>query len=82
MSDEDYKKGYVDGFKDGFELALDKSQPQPNIWRNNPPGSPSYGCSVCELCYKDGTIGYVCSRIDCPTKFTCRSEVGYTTGET
>jgi hypothetical protein len=76
MNDE-YKKGYADGFRDGHKAGLDSI-----YWRPNPPGAPAYGCPVCGLCYKDGTIGYYCPRIDCPTKFTCRSEVGYTTGET
>jgi hypothetical protein len=89
MSNEDYKKGYADGFQAGFELA--KKQPvdivnpnplSPNIWRNNPPGSPSYGCAVCGLSYKDGAMGYVCPRTDCPSRVYCGTEVGYTTGGT
>jgi hypothetical protein len=80
MSD-DYKKGYADGFRDGHKAGRDyvESQP-PGIWRNNPPGSPAYGCPVCGLSSKDGVMGYVCYHPQCPTRVTCGPNVSRTIG--
>jgi hypothetical protein len=74
MSDE-YKKGYREGFDDGFKSA------ERLLSRGVMPGpaqpfSGDYcGCQVCGMSWKDGPMGYVCSRSDCPTRVTCRTEV-------
>ena len=70
MSDDDYKRGYADGFRDGHKAGRDFYE-QNTFWRNNPPGAPSYGCSVCGLSWKDGAMGYVCGHPQCPSKVTC-----------
>jgi hypothetical protein len=57
MSDE-YKKGYADGFKDGHKAGQELLNEL--FWRNHPPESPAYGCSVCGMNWKDGAMGYVC----------------------
>lgn len=71
MSDE-YKKGYREGFEEGFRSA------EKLLSRGVMPSIPQLptdycGCQVCGMSWKDGAIGYVCPRMDCPTRVTCRS---------
>jgi hypothetical protein len=78
---EEYKKGYREGFEEGFKAAqrlLEKGIMPHQI---NPSPLDFCGCQVCGMSWKDGPMGYVCNRSDCPTGITCfasRTEVGRT----
>lgn len=88
MSDDDYKRGYREGFMDGFKVAQENVrspvQNSPNVYPNPPwnitcgggvvPVIPlkstsvkTSGCSVCGIKF-EGTYGYGCPRLDCPSK--------------
>ena len=70
---DDYKKGFADGFKEGWEAALKQqsktyhpSEMKPTPYELGAPWDPT--CRVCGL---KGVMGYVCPRSDCPTRVTC-----------
>lgn len=67
MSD-DYKKGYRDGYRDGQEDAKKTNFPVWPTLPTIPPPKVDYSkCSVCGIQF-DGPMGYVCQRLDCPSK--------------
>ena len=72
MSDE-YKKGFREGFEEGFKSA-ERLLSRGVMPRPAQPfsGDPNFcGCQVCGMSWKDGPMGYVCGRLDCPTRSTC-----------
>jgi len=65
MSDEDYKRGYQDGFRDGMQFNVSPTYTQ------RPLQSFSTNCSVCGMRFDPNKIyGYVCPHYECPTKIT------------
>lgn len=67
MSD-DYKKGYREGFCDGFEAA---KKHNPVIPTKLNLSDMSTTCPKCSVSFK-GPMGYVCGRTDCPNfQVTC-----------
>lgn len=69
---EGYKKGYAEGFMAGFQAGRLVSPPE-KYPPNYPPKSWEYkGCPVCGIGADGGALGYVCQRIDCPTRITAR----------
>ena len=69
---EEYKKGYREGFLDGFHAARDnESLMSPNI----PTGKFATATLNCHKCgiRLDNAMGYVCPDNNCPTQFkvTC-----------
>lgn len=67
---EEYKKGYREGFLDGFHAARDnESLMSPNIPTND---WKPFECSKCKITFSNMT-GYVCPDNNCPTqlKVTC-----------
>lgn len=73
MSDDDYKRGYREGFKDGFSTAKESPESvkvKPYVWpwpTTKPTTVKASGCSVCGVEF-NGTHGYACPRLDCPSK--------------
>jgi hypothetical protein len=71
MSQEDYKKGYRDGFIDGVNSVKSHT--------NNIPSMPiALACYVCGMRFTDSMgrpipMGYVCNNNNCPSKVTCVS---------
>lgn len=63
MSDE-WKDGYQQGFKDGYELG--KKVPNP-LWDNKP------YCRVCGMDFSK-PMAYSCFNDRCPTKITCSTD--------
>ena len=65
MSDnvKDYTTGYSQGFRDGWEAAMNTLNTRPQ-W-TQPKES---GCPVCGM---TGVMGYVCNNPKCPTRITC-----------
>lgn len=69
---EDYKKGYRDGFLDGFKAAKDNPyMTQPAVPETPMPKS----CTECGKSFVDSMgrfvmMGYVCPNTKCPTKIT------------
>jgi len=86
MSNEDYRKGYQDGFKDGMAIKNPPVTPNPITYPPNPwelpkvppfPYNPSpakqkdYCCPVCGITFEFGkAYGYYCVQQNCPTKIT------------
>ena len=72
MSNEDYKKGFKDGFAAGLEegkkLAPVKSK-DPTRLDDYVFGQPNT-CSVCGMKF-DGPMGYVCMHPGCLSRVTC-----------
>jgi hypothetical protein len=75
MSDEDYRRGYRDGWKDRGNELVPKTSPSYPTFQGYP-GAPtypgindSYG-SKCRVCGMSGLSNYVCPRSDCPGKIT------------
>jgi len=68
MSDE-WKDGYQQGFKDGYELGKRWQQPSiPNpLWDNKP------YCKVCGIDFSK-PMGYVCQHPQCPSRITCSTD--------
>lgn len=67
MTDETYKRGYRDGFEDGYRLAqtkLPKPGHTPNVL---PELDERPRCRVCGLTF-DGPMGYVCPNDRCPSR--------------
>lgn len=68
---DEYKRGYREGFLDGFHAARDNdSLMSPNIPNNDwtkPHTIMPWKCNVCGLTFQS-LIDYVCPRGNCPTK--------------
>ena len=72
MNNDEYKKGYREGFKDGFDSVNNKwVQPQPYPY-DPKMTSTSVICSQCGMKW-GGVMGYVCPNGNCPIqpKTTC-----------
>lgn len=68
MSDE-WKKGYSEGFSDGYMKAYrELTDTKPIPW-NQHMTTEWKGCRVCGMKW-DKPMGYVCPRSDCPSKIT------------
>lgn len=71
MNNEDYKKGYRDGWKDAMESLQPNMKPTPYL-----PGTPwpevqsVKSCRTCGMDYNKMTH-YVCYHPSCPTKVSC-----------
>ena len=66
MSNEDYARGYNDGFRAGVEAGKELKAPSYPTWP-----TPK-GCSVCGMVFEVGkAYGYVCGNSNCPSKVTC-----------
>lgn len=63
-ANEQYRRGYRDGYRDAQKDLQTKDLYLP------PQKISSVGCPVCGVVF-DGTIGYVCSHPNCPTRVTC-----------
>jgi hypothetical protein len=65
--DRTYSSVYYDGFLAGYKLAkeIQESSKTPDRFYK--------GCRVCGIGEGNEILGYVCSRKDCPTKFTSTS---------
>jgi len=74
MSNEDYAKGYNDGFRAGLEAGK-TIQPSNPLWDNKPQ------CRVCGMVF-DKVMGYVCMHNNCPSRVTCSNEISYSFGGT
>lgn len=62
---DDYKRGYREGFLDGFHAARDNdSLMSPNI-------PIPMQCGICGM-RTDAPMGLVCFHPNCPTKVTCK----------
>lgn len=68
MADEDYKKGYRDGWLDAIKH---------NPWNNIPTAKEpiNRSCLVCGMSFVDSmgrfnSIGYVCNDSNCPSRIT------------
>lgn len=82
MSNEDYAKGYNDGFRAGLEAGKGlNSLPYPSS-PNTGPCFPWTGdklnkpigrtCQVCGMFFESGkAYGYCCANHNCPSKVTC-----------
>ena len=65
VENEEYRKGYRDGWRDAMnELATKPVWPPP-------PTMPQPKQDGCRVCGMTGVMGYVCPRSDCPTRITC-----------
>lgn len=67
---DEYKRGYREGFQDGFHAARDNdSLMSPNIptinWK-------PLDCSLCGITFKNLT-GFVCARNECPVQYQFKS---------
>lgn len=69
MTDDDYKRGYREGYQDGMSAARKLLDPYlpiapilPTVEKNR--------CRVCSIDFSKMT-GYVCYHPKCPTKVTC-----------
>lgn len=69
MSDDEYKRGFRDGFAAGLEegkriqtLPYPPYLPYPTLYE---------GCPVCLKKFEGGFWGYVCANPKCPSKVTC-----------
>lgn len=74
MANEDYARGYNDGFRAGLEAGKGLN-PSPPYWPKHPyqndwmkwPNSNS--CRVCGMVFEVGkAYGYVCGNSKCPSK--------------
>lgn len=67
MEDE-YQKGYRQGFLDGFHAARDNQElMSPNI---PIPKNEYKGCHICGIDFTKAAWGYVCYQSNCPTRIT------------
>ena len=71
MSNEDYKRGYREGFKDGVSLGKDTTENLDNTTIKVKP-YPSVEAAECSICGREPSVleafGYVCYKLDCPSK--------------
>lgn len=63
-----YEDGYRQGFLDGYNAG--KSASIPAYPQDNFPGLDMKGCRVCGIGANGEALGYVCPRLDCPTRIT------------
>jgi hypothetical protein len=69
--ENDYQKGYRQGFLDGFHAA--ENTEFPAVPSRPLPNKNAVGCVVCGMDFSKGVWGYVCPRSDCPTRITSSS---------
>jgi hypothetical protein len=86
MSNEDWRKGYQEGFNDGYDKAKKEWQHAMDFWKLPNPltlnpviGTGPTKCSVCGMEYVDSlgrlkTMGYVCNNPKCPGKVMCSTQ--------
>lgn len=65
-----YKQGYRDGFSDGQQVSPPSSGSGPS--KMQPRYLPQ--CKICGMTF-DAVMGYVCSRIDCPSAARFKDKV-------
>ena len=70
MSEEDYGRGYKDGWNAATKLLQQPAPVAPNLL----PLTNSR-CYVCNIEFKNA-MAYVCNNWNCPTKVTCSVPVG------
>jgi hypothetical protein len=87
MSDE-WKDGYQQGFKDGYELGKRWQQPPvPNPFTTIPQEgwkpkqdwlrtkNAGTRCPICDMFFEYGkSYGYVCPHDNCPSRITCSTD--------
>lgn len=76
MSDE-WKDGYQQGFKDGYDLGKRWQQPPvPNPFTTLPKEGwkPKQSCRVCGMDFSK-PMGYVCPHVHCPFSVTCSTTI-------
>lgn len=67
----------IEYLKDRLTQAMNTIETLMKTPKVTPPEYPGYtppvyrGCSRCGISSDAGVMGYVCSRLDCPTKVTC-----------
>lgn len=74
MSNEDYARGYNDGFRAGLEAGKEVKSPYPivPVWPDYPSNPKGHTCKACGMFFESGkAYGYVCMNPNCPTKVTC-----------
>lgn len=65
MSEDDYQRGFKDGFESGFNIKFTQQFP---TWPYTPPTyyKPTYAADSCQVCGRSGINGVVCYNTACP----------------
>ena len=73
MANEDYARGYNDGFRAGLEAG--KGLKTPSLPPSLDPFKPrGHTCAMCGMFFETGKVyGYVCGHNHCPSRVTCTS---------
>ena len=70
-SGEDYQPTPASEAITSLKAALAESQEPAIPWGHAIGAEPPRGCRVCGIGADGKAYGYVCPRLDCPTKVTC-----------
>lgn len=80
MSNEDWSRGYKEGFEAGYKMGKEHNVPTyptyptwplPDVL-GNPPQVKGHSCRVCGMFFEVGkAYGYSCGNSNCPSKVMC-----------